>query len=119
MKRTALRAAADAAFRSSIPANLVSLVTELRRKPVEVPPAPWKVATVFAIGGLTKVGYAPDSDFLLVISSQGQGVFDCLKGEKIARDDDDSPGIINLRKFVALGIGPLEGQWIRVGGLHG
>jgi hypothetical protein len=106
-------------FSSSIPAHLVSLVTELRRKPVERPPAPWKAATVFAIGGLTEVGYAPDSDLLLVISSQGRGVFDCLKGEKIARDDDDSPGIINLRKFVALGIGPLEGQWIRVGGLHG
>jgi hypothetical protein len=77
------------------------------------------VVAVFAIGGLTEVGYAPDSDFLLVISSQGRGVFDCLKGEKIARDDDDSPTIINQRKLVALGIDPLEGQWIRVGGLHG
>jgi hypothetical protein len=106
-------------FRSLIPAHLVSLVTELQRKPVEPPPPPWKSAAIFAIGGLTEVGYAPDTDLLLVISSQGRGVFDCLKGEKIARDHDDSPSIINLRKLVALGIGPLEGQEIRVGGLHG
>jgi len=107
------------ALSSSIPAHLIGLVTELRSKPVESPPAPWKQVAVFAIGGLTEVGYAPDSDFLLVISHSGRGVFDCTNGEKLARDVNDSPNFINQFKLEALGIGPLEGQWIRVGGLHG
>lgn len=43
----------------------------------------------FAIGGLHEVGFAPDQDLLIVLSSQGQGIFDCIKGEKIAREHND------------------------------
>ncbi len=106
-------------YGSTIPAHLVGLVNELRRKPVEAPPAPWRRAACFAIGGLTEIGYAPDSDLLLVVSSQGRGVLDCVTGEKVARDYDDSYDFIDETRLVALGIGPLDGQWIRVGGLHG
>src|SRR5262245_9637675 len=104
--------------RTAIPAHLVELVAELR-KPISQPPAPWKKATGFAIGGLTEIGYAPGSDLLLVVSGQGRGVFDCISGERIARDYDDSPDFIDETKLLASGIGPLSGQWIRVGGLHG
>jgi hypothetical protein len=105
--------------RTDIPVHLVGLVADLRRKPIEPPPAPWKKVTGFAIGGLTEVGYAPDSDLLLVVSGQGRGVFNCVTGEKIARDSDDSLDFIDATKLVASGIGPLEGQRIRMGGLHG
>lgn len=50
----------------------------------------WTYKNTFAIGGLENVGYAPDQDLLIVLSSQGQGIFDCLKGEKIARLQNDS-----------------------------
>lgn len=95
-------------YESAIPAHLVDLVDELRRKHVESPPVPWKKVASFGIGGLTEVGYAPDSDLLLVVSSQGRGVFNCISGEKIARDCEDSLDFIDETKLVALGIGPLE-----------
>lgn len=43
----------------------------------------------FAVGGLYEVGFSPDQDLLMVLSSQGQGIFDCIKGEKIARLHND------------------------------
>ena len=45
----------------------------------------WTHKNTFAIGGLHEVGYAPKKDHLIVLSSQGQGIFDCVRGEKIAR----------------------------------
>lgn len=50
----------------------------------------WTHKNTFAIGGLENVGYAPLKDLLIVLSSQGQGIFDCIKGEKIARQHNDS-----------------------------
>jgi hypothetical protein len=64
--------------------------------PVMEPPDPWR--SVFApqsralIGGLLGVGFALDpvsgKDLLMVVSSQGHGVFDASTGMKIARDPD-------------------------------
>lgn len=48
-------------------------------------PNMWTHKNTFAVGGLHEVGYAPNQDHLIVLSSQGQGIFDCIKGEKIAR----------------------------------
>jgi hypothetical protein len=50
----------------------------------------WTHKNTFAIGGLENVGYAPNQDLLIVLFSQGQGIFDCNKGEKIARQHHDS-----------------------------
>jgi hypothetical protein len=55
----------------------------------------WGHKETFAIGGLHNVGFAPNSDYLIVLSSQGQGIFDCIKGEKIAR----SPNFIRRMYF--------------------
>jgi hypothetical protein len=49
----------------------------------------WKLKNNFAIGGLREIGFYEDSNYLLVLSSQGRGLFDCLKGEKISRDSYD------------------------------
>jgi hypothetical protein len=67
---------------------------------------------------LTDVGFGTDSDLLMVISHNGRGVFNCLTGEKVARDYDegDWKDTISLE---AKGIGPLEDQRIRTSGLHG
>ena len=72
------------------------------------------------MGGLTEVGFADDSDLLLIVSSQGRGVVDCRTGERVARDraePDDS--WCDERRLIAKGIGPLEGETIRLAGLHG
>jgi len=50
----------------------------------------WTLKNTFAIGGLENIGYASDQDFLIVLSSQGQGIFNCKTGEKVARQNDDS-----------------------------
>jgi hypothetical protein len=55
----------------------------------------------------------------LVLSSQGRGVFDCLAGEKLARDYDEAHDFFNTVRLTADGFGPLAGQSIRVGGLFG
>ncbi|NBB22394.1 hypothetical protein GVN20_23780 [Runella sp. CRIBMP] len=50
----------------------------------------WTHKNTFAIGGLENIGYADKEDFLIVLSSQGQGIFNCKTGEKIARLNNDS-----------------------------
>ncbi len=50
----------------------------------------WAHKNTFAVGGLDNIGFAAGRDNLLVLSTQGQGIFDCIKGEKIARLNDDS-----------------------------
>jgi len=49
----------------------------------------WYHRNTFAIGGLQNVGYAKAQDILIVLSTQGQGLFNCISGEKIARLNND------------------------------
>jgi hypothetical protein len=49
----------------------------------------WAHKNTFAIGGIENSGYAPNQDFLIVVSGQRQGIFNCKTGEKIARQYDD------------------------------
>ena len=96
---------------------------ELRRKlramPLVDPPSPWRLLATHAVGGLTEVGYAPSSDLLLAVSSQGRGVFDCTTGERIARDHEEFWDDINETLLTSRGIGPLSDTIIRLAGLHG
>lgn len=93
---------------------------KVRSAKISAPPSPWSVKTTPAIGGLTEVGFADDSDFMLVLSSQGRGVFDCRTGERVYRDpseeDVDSwyAGVL-----IGVGIGPMEGKHARLAGLEG
>ena len=92
----------------------------IRAALVAEPPRPWLRLATHLIGGLTEIGFAEDTDLLLVVSSQGRGVIDCLTGERVARDrrePDDS--WYDERRLRAAGIGPLERQTIRLAGLHG
>lgn len=101
-----------------MPAHLVPVVDHIRSLPVAAPPAPWKSVGAFAVGGLTDVGFAPGSDNLLVISSRGRGLFDCVSGKKIARNPDDDFDF-NTSNLEVEGIDNLEGTMIRTSGLHG
>lgn len=86
--------------------------------PEEPLPTPWKLNPIVAVGGLLAVGYAPGTDLLLVGSHDGLGVFDCLTGERLARDNaaEGYPDAVTLELD---GIGPLKGLRIRTAGLHG
>ena len=99
--------------------NLEELRDRLIAMPVEAAPSPWQRTMVATVGGLTEVGYARNSDLLLVVSAQGRGVFDCLSGERIARDREENWDGLNQTLLVSPGIGPLEGQAVRLAGLHG
>jgi hypothetical protein len=96
-----------------------SIVEQLVTAPVLLPPSPWRKVGEYAIGGLLAIGYAPQSDYLLVASSQGRGVFDVAQGEKVARDADTSNNWLNEIQLTAIGIGPISSQVIRIGGLLG
>ena len=82
-------------------------------------PKPWRRHPVYAVGGLFQVGYAARSDLLLVLSSQGRGVFDCISGEKIARDYAEAHDFFDPIRLTAAGFGPLAGQTVRMAGLFG
>ena len=92
----------------------------MRQLPQGQAPMPWTLTVNAAVGGLTEVGFAEGSDLLLVVSSQGRGVFDCRAAVRVARNEcepDDSwyDGV----GLTARGIGPIESHLIRLAGLHG
>ncbi len=80
--------------------------------------APWKLNPIAAVGGLLAVGYAPGTDLLLVGSHDGLGVFDCLTGERLLRDNA-AEGYPATATLELEGIGPLAGLRIRTAGLLG
>lgn len=86
---------------------------------IENPPPRWKHVSTWAIGGLFQVGYAEGLDLLLVLSSQGRGIFDCLTGEKLARDDEEAHDFLDAVRLTASGFGPLNNRTIRTAGLFG
>ena len=45
----------------------------LERMPMSDAPSPWSVIGGSSVGGLTDIGFVPNTDDLLVVSSQGRG----------------------------------------------
>ena len=95
------------------------LVSYLRSLSVQDPPAPWRYVTRVHLGGVYGVGYGESSDLLLVVSAAGRGVFDCLTGDRIARDHDDNEAWYSEDGLFAEGIGPLQGTRVSIAGIHG
>lgn len=92
----------------------------IRATPVGSVTAPWSEVAVHAVGGLTEVGFADDTDLLLAVSSNGRGVFDCRSGQLVARDRTEPDNSWHdERRLRAFGIGPLDGRLVRLSGLHG
>jgi len=87
---------------------------------VQDPPPSWERHRSFGVGGLLAVGFGENERYLLVESSNGRGVFDCVALERVARDYDmDAHTWSDLNRLECDGIGPLEGQSVRMAGLYG
>lgn len=105
-------------MRHDIPRHLQASVDQILALPVSQPPPPWQLVCEASVGGLRSIGFARNTELLLVTSSQGRGVFDATTGQRVARDSDEDfhEDPFNLE---AAGIGPLDGQMIRMTGIHG
>jgi hypothetical protein len=79
----------------------------------------WTQIAVHPVGGLIQVGYAKNSDLLLVLSHNGSGIFDCLKGQRIARNSDYPDEFLDQSTLIAKGFDVLDGQDIKTVGLFG
>ena len=62
------------------------ILTDIKTAPVAILIPGWTTVTRFAVGGLEAVGFDEQSDELVVVSSQGQGIFDPGSGERVYRD---------------------------------
>jgi len=76
----------------------------------------WQLQASILVGGLTNVGFGADSDYLLVVSHNGRGVFALPSGDRVARDYE-ATGRWH-RDIEADGIGPLDGQVVPIFGIH-
>ena len=78
-------------------------------------PAPWTAQPITWAGGIIGVGFARETDLLLVATHDGRGVVNCLTGEMIARDRDPS-FLLDEKTRKVPGIGPLAGEEIVIAG---
>lgn len=80
----------------------------------------WKHRNTHAIGGLQEVGFQENHDLLLVLSSQGEGIFDCISGEILARNNNDYDWWkrYNTLENNIPGFGILENHKIKISGLE-
>ncbi|MGO8672613.1 MAG: hypothetical protein ACLQVD_14760 [Capsulimonadaceae bacterium] len=95
-----------------------TLDARFRSYPLTKPSAPWKLTLNTGIGGLYQVGFGPGTEYLLVVSAAGRGVFDCRTGERLARSYEVDKDIW-IDSLCVKGIGPLAGMEIRTAGING
>jgi hypothetical protein len=93
---------------------------QIKRMKLQEPPSPWKISRFHEIHALQDIGYAPDSDQLLIVSNSSREVLDCVTGQILAQDESDSGQWEFDRVHLSIrGIGPLENKTIRLAGKHG
>ncbi|MCC9603767.1 hypothetical protein LOC67_24720 [Stieleria sp. JC731] len=95
------------------------LPDRLEQMPMSDAPSPWSVIGGSLVGGLTDIGFVPNTDDLLVVSSQGRGLFDTISGEKLARDSEEFFDNPDETGMTAPGIGRANGVPVPLAGLHG
>lgn len=86
---------------------------------VRYPPPPWKRLPASLVGGLLQVGFAENSNLIIVLSHSGRGIFDCRTGASITRDYDETDAVFDTICLTVQGFGLLAGQPIRTAGLYG
>ncbi len=101
----------------TIPEHLKERANYLNSLTANNLPDPWKLIATIAVGGLTDVGFHHSSDLLLLVSNT-RGLVDCTTGE-VQSMDRNANFAFDTANLEVDGIGSLEGQKIRVSGLHG
>jgi hypothetical protein len=104
--------------RGRIPGHLASRFSLLESIPPSSPPTPWRELPKMPVGGLTGIGFAARSDYLLIVSHDGLGLVDCRTGEKVSREYEGAYDI-DVGTLMIGGIGPVAGQEIRIAGILG
>lgn len=79
----------------------------------------WEFVKTFAIGGLINIGFIENTNLLIAISHNGRGIFDCCKGKKIARNDEDVWQFFDDKTGQVQGFDVLENKIIQTCGLFG
>lgn len=79
----------------------------------------YKYLQTFAIGGLQNIGYFKGTDHLVVLSTQGRGVFNCLTAEKILRNANDWWSDYNDDDNTVGGFDSLGNERVKTYGLFG
>ena len=75
------------------------LINHLNRIATAPSPLGWELVTMVVVGELTEVGFSKKENCLLMISSSGRGLFDCLTGQRIGRDVEADGEWLNLAAF--------------------
>src|SRR5690349_3226172 len=78
----------------------------------------WIHKLTIGIGGLEDVGFANNSEELIVLSSQGIGVFNCSTGEILFRSSEEWWPFFDQTLGVLTSIPGYIGSSIKVSGLH-
>ena len=79
----------------------------------------FKIKDTFAIGGLQNIGFVPGKDLLIVLSAQGQGIFDCSTVQRIARSNEEWYQKFNDETFSVDGFDILSNTSIPTSGIYG
>lgn len=99
--------------------NRNRLIKIINNIPYDLHLSHWQLIGKYAVGGLLEVGFSKKQEMLLVISSQGRGVFNCITGEKIFRDYESDYQNKYEKELSCQGVGPLFDEIITVAGING
>ena len=93
----------------------------VREAAVGEPPAPWTLLGIVEIVGITEVGFAEDSEVLLVLSGHSRELIDCRSGRRLARDTatEHRSAWYGSHDLIGHGFGPMHGRQIRLAGASG
>ena len=97
--------------------TMEKLIQRIKEAPINEPNSPWVKVGAWSVNGLRALGYSGCSRYILTETTDGRGLFDCATGEKIFRDRSEY--LDQERLLVCPGIGPVEGEIVRMSGLEG
>src|SRR5580704_5782584 len=88
----------------------------IREAAIGDPPEPWSTLGIVEVTGITEVGFAEDSEVLLVLSGHSRELIDCRSGRRLARDTgtEHRSSWYGPHDLIGNGFGPLHGQQIRL-----
>ena len=93
------------------------IITKIKNTPLTEPNFPWEKVGAWAISGMRSIGFSECSRYILVETTDGRGLFDSQTGEKISRDNNEYKD--QELQLLCKGIGPIEGELVRMSGLSG